>query len=88
MSDFFRHVVIPALMPVIFFSIASTPVETLGCKTRGILALIVAFSSGIAALVTAYRGAKGRRKGDAHAIWWVISSLIFTIPVVALIVMA
>ena len=88
MSNFFRHVVIPVVMPVIFFSIAFTPVEVLGCKTRGILALIVAFISGIAALVAAYRGRKMRGQGDANAIWWVISSLILAIPLVALIVMA
>lgn len=51
-----RHVVIPAIMPVIFFSVAFTPVAVLGCRNRGLLAALVALASGFWAL-----GAGGRR---------------------------
>jgi hypothetical protein len=82
------HAAIPAMMPAIFFLIAATPVETLGCFTRGLLALVVALVSGLAALATALMGVRGRIRDDAYAPWWVISTLILTIPVVALLILA
>lgn len=82
------HAVLPAIMPAVFFLIVATPVEMLGCFTRGLLASVVALASGLAALGTASLGLRGRIRGDAHAQWWVLSTLIFTIPVVALLVLA
>jgi len=75
-------------MPVLFFVVASTPVEVLGCLVRGLLALLIAFISGLAALVAAIIGAKGRVRHDKNSIWWVTSTLILVIPVIAMIVMA
>lgn len=82
------HMIVPAAMPAIFFLIVATPVETLGCFTRGLLAFVVALSSGLAALGTASMSVRGRLRGDVHAPWWVISTLILTIPVVALLILA
>ncbi len=83
-----RHVVIPAIMPAVFFSVAFTPVAVLGCRNRGLLALAVALASGCWALGAAVTGAKKRSRGDADAFWWVIGSMVLTIPVVALLLMA
>lgn len=83
-----RHVVIPAIMPVIFFSVAFTPVAVLGCRNRGLLALLVALGSGFWAVGAAVAGAKASARGDAGAFWWIINSLVLTIPVVAMLVMA
>jgi hypothetical protein len=88
MKNVVRHMIIPASMPVIFFLIAMTPVEVFGCRTRGLIALLIALISGLAALGTAIKGAKGRMQGDTYAIWWVTSSIILVIPVIALIIMA
>jgi len=82
------HAVIPAIMPAIFFLMVATPVETLGCLMRGLLAFAVALSSGLAALGTASMGLRSRIRGDEYAPWWVISTLILTIPVVALLILA
>ncbi len=82
------HLIIPTIMPVLFFVVASTPVEVLGCFVRGLLALLIAFISGLAALVAAIIGAKGRVRHGRNSIWWVTSTLILVIPVIALIVMA
>jgi hypothetical protein len=81
------HIIIPAIMPAAFFVIASTPVDVLGCRTRGLIALLIAFISGLAALGAAIMGAKGRVRGDTNAIWWVKSTLILVIPVIAIILM-
>jgi hypothetical protein len=88
MKLFIYHIIIPAIMPAAFFVIASIPVELLGCRTRGLIALLIALLSGLAALSTAIIGAKGRVRGDVYAIWWVASSLILTLPVIALIILA
>jgi hypothetical protein len=82
------HIIIPAFMPAVFFVIALMPVEVLGCRTRGLIALLVALFSGLAALGAAIIGVKGRMRGDIYAIWWVASSLILTLPVIALIILA
>jgi hypothetical protein len=86
------HLILPAIMPVLFFVVASTPVEVLGCLVRGLIALLIALVSGLAALGAAIIGAKGGAKGrvrhDRNRIWWVMSTLILVIPVIAMIVLA
>ena len=82
------HVILPALMPVLFFVVALTPVEVLGCFMRGLIAMLIALISGLAALGAAIVGAKGRVRHDRNRIWWVISTLILVIPVIAMIILA
>jgi hypothetical protein len=55
------YVIIPAVMPALFFAVASTPVEVLGCRLRGFIALLIAFISGLAALE---RRSLERREGS------------------------
>jgi RsiW-degrading membrane proteinase PrsW (M82 family) len=82
------HIILPAIMPIIFFAVAETPVEVLGCARRGIIAFLIALISGLAALGAAIMSIKGRVRKDEHSIWWVVSSLILTIPVIALLILA
>ncbi len=82
------HLTLAAVMPVLFLIIASTPVEVLGCAVRGLIATLIALISGLAAVGTAIIGLKGRVRQDPNAIWWVISTLILVIPVIAMIVLA
>jgi len=90
------HVILPAIMPVLFFVVASTPVEVLGCLVRGLIALLIALMSGLAALGAAVigvkggvkGGAKGRVRHDRNRMWWVVSTLILVIPVIAMLLMA
>ncbi len=82
------HVIIPTVMPAAFFVVASTPAEVLGCGPRGLIALLIAFVIGLAALGAAIIGAKRRVRGDKNAIWWVTSTLILVIPVIAMIVLS
>jgi hypothetical protein len=82
------HVIIPAIMPALFFVVASSPVEVLGCFVRGLIALLIALISGLAALATAAIGAKGRASQDKNSIWWVMSTLILVTPVIAMIILA
>ncbi len=82
------HVMFPLIMPILFFATASTPVEVLGCRTRGLIAVAIALVSGLAALGTAMMGARGRMKGTEGSIWWLGSTLILAIPAVALLILA
>lgn len=88
MKRIIYHILIPAIMPVVFFRIAMLPVEVLGCWTRGLIALLLAFASGLAAIGAAIMGLRGRMRGDKDALWWVASSLILTLAVVALLILA
>jgi hypothetical protein len=82
------HIIVPAVMPVLFLAVALTPVEVLGCFVRGLIALLIALISGLAALVTVIIGLKGRVRHDKNSIWWVLSTLILVIPVIAMIILA
>jgi hypothetical protein len=82
------HMIAPALMPAVFFAVALTPVQVFGCRNRGLMALLIALVSGLAAATTTAIARKRSRRGDKTAIWWMVASLILMIPVVALIVMA
>ncbi len=88
MKRIIYHILIPAIMPVVFFRIATLPVEVWGCRTRGLIALLLAVVSGLAAIGAAVMGLRGRMRGDKNAFWWVASSIILVIPVVALLILA
>ena len=83
-----RHVVVPAMMSVAFFSVALTPVALLGCRNRGLLALLVASASGLWSISAAIAAVRRRARGDADAGWWAIRSLVLSAPVVAMLALA
>jgi hypothetical protein len=68
--------------------VVATPIHVLGCRTRGLLAFIIAFVCVLAALGASVMGAKGRMKGDPSAKWWLASTVILAIPAVAFIILA
>jgi hypothetical protein len=87
-----NHIIIPAMMTVLFFVVTLTPVEVLGCFVRGLIAMLIALISGLAALAATIIGTKGGAKGrvlhDGNRIWWVLSTLILVIPVIAMVILA
>ena len=60
MKRIVNHIITPAMLSVLFFIVASTPVEVLGCAVRGLIALLIALISGLAALGAAIIGLKGK----------------------------
>jgi len=84
----FRHILLPAFAPILFLVVATTPVDVLGCRNRGLLAIAVALLSVIAGLGSAAAGVKGRMRGDPAANWWATSALILAVPAVLLILFA
>jgi uncharacterized membrane protein len=63
MAPFLRHIALPAIAPILFFGVAATPVDVLSCKTRGLLAVIIAFASVLGGLASAIMALKGRLRG-------------------------
>jgi len=88
MNRALRHLLIPSLLPIAFFAVAATPVEVLGCRNRGLLALLIAFVSVLAAIAASVRAVEVRRQGEAEVSRWVATALILAIPPVALIFLA
>jgi len=84
----FRHILLPAFAPALFLVVATTPVDVLGCRNRGLLAIAIAFLSVLAGLVAALAGVRGRMQGDPDANWRATSALILAVPAVLLILFA
>jgi hypothetical protein len=82
-----HHILLPAIVPALFFAVAATPVDVLGCRIRGLLAGLIALVGALAALGAAIMGLKGRPHGDPHSHRWVASALILAIPAVVIVIM-
>ena len=82
MKKIFKHLMIPALFSVIFFIIASLPVELLGCRNRGLIAAFVAIAAGVLGIVTAVKGLMGEIRGDENSSLWMAGALILAVPAV------
>jgi len=82
------HLLLPFAISIIFFTIAFTPVDLLSCRTRGLFALSVALLSGLAGIATGIIGLRQRIRREPGSAWWMLSMVILTVPVAALIVLA
>jgi hypothetical protein len=88
MNPVILHLMLPSILPALFFLVVSTPVEVLGCFTRGLIALLIAFIGVLGGLVAAIMGVKEKRTGGPKTNWWVLSALFLSSPAVALIFLA
>jgi hypothetical protein len=86
MKRLLGHVIIPAIIPAFFFAVAATPAEVMGCRNRGLIAVLVALIGALAALGAAIIGVMRKVRGDLNTSWWVISALVLAIPAVAIII--
>jgi hypothetical protein len=96
MSLFLRHIVLPAIAPAAIVGLYFTPVLLFGCVNqhptraarvgtppRGLMAVGVALVSAAAAFVMIGKGIRARAR-DRPSAWWLISTLILTLPLVLL----
>jgi hypothetical protein len=84
-----KHIIYSLFAPALFFLVGTSPVEILGCRGRGLAALIIAFVSVLAGLGAALMAVKYGRKGEQpRALRWAVSALILAIPPAALIYLA
>jgi hypothetical protein len=76
--------IIPSAIIVLFFANAFTPAEVLGYYTRGLLALIIASVSGVAAAAAAITAVKKRKLNDPSLKNWILLTLLLSVPLIAL----
>ncbi len=88
MKKVFSHIVIPAIVPVLFFIAAFMPVGILGCRTRSIVVSALALAGAVGALATTMIGAKKKLQDDKNYLWWLASTAILVIPPLALLILA
>jgi hypothetical protein len=81
------HIIFPMTLTLLFFLNAALPRTTLGCANRGLVAIVLAFTCILAALFTAIMALKKRISNESESIWWIISTLILVIPVIALLLL-
>ncbi len=83
-SPIVRHVLLPAVAPLAIMGLYFTPVSLIGCANRGLLALLVAGVSAIAAFVSIALAIHARARGDGSSSWWILSALLLTLPLALL----
>ena len=88
MRRILHHVVFPALIPALFFVVAAMPVEVMGCRNRGLTAVLIALVGALSGLAAVTMGLVRKVRGDASAGWWIASALILVIPAVAVVAIA
>jgi hypothetical protein len=81
-----RHFVIPMMITAIFFTVAALPVETLGCRNRGLIAVGIALVAGIMGIVAAVRAVLNKIRGETKTSMWMASALILAIPAIYIVV--
>ena len=78
------HIIIPILVPALFFGIAAMPVNMTGSHIQAMSLLAIAFIGALAALGSGVTAVKRRFLGGGNTGWWVVTSLILAVPAVAL----
>ena len=77
-----------AILTIVFFINAVTPVQVLGYYTRGLIAFIIGLICGFAAIFSASISIKKRMDKDPFDKRWILLTVFFAIPLVALIILA
>ena len=88
MKKVIKHIMIPAMASILFFAVAALPVELLGCYNRGLIAAIVALAAGVLGIAAAVKAVKGKIRGEENSSLWIASALIFSIPVIFIVLTA
>lgn len=83
-----RHILIPVLVIVVFFFVVSLPVELLGCRNRGLIAVLIAIIAGITGIAAAVKALIGKVRGDSNSYLWMTSALILAIPSIFIVLIA
>jgi hypothetical protein len=82
------HIIIPSTISIVFFINAFMPVEVLGCRNRGLVALTISSVSTLLTLTAAIAYLRAKFKEDQNAFWWLISVVLLVIPVIGIIILA
>jgi hypothetical protein len=82
MNKIVKPVLLSIIPLLLFWGVAITPVTLLGCRNRGLTAVIIALLSAVSALVVSFRSLKNRLKGNPIDPASLISVIILILPAV------
>jgi len=82
-----KYIILSLILPAIFFIVAFSPEELLGCYTRGLTAVLIAILSELIGLGIIIKGLVKRITGETN-ILFVICGLILSIPAIYIAVIA
>jgi hypothetical protein len=80
MAKIIKHIVIPAVAPTVVIGLYFTPVSSLGCVNRGLIALAVVLISLLGGIAAAAGALRLRGQDDAESGWWTTSACILALP--------
>lgn len=82
MTPLIRHALIPAFVALVFFYVATMPVEVLGCRNRGLLAAVIALGGALTSLILMIFTLIKRTRHNTPAGWNLVSALILAVPAI------
>jgi hypothetical protein len=88
MKRLLHHIIIPPFAVALFLLVVVMPVELIGCRNRGLIAVTMALVGALSALGAMIKGGMGRIRHDPNATWWVTSALILMIPALVVVILA
>jgi len=65
---------------MVFFTITAIPVDLIGCRNRGFMAVGIALIAGLLGVGAAARGAAAKARRNPRANWWIGTALILATP--------
>ena len=74
------HILLPALAPLAVIALYLTPLSTIDCRTRGLLALAIVLAALIVGIGIGIRGLNARLRGKAVSRWWIAAMCILLLP--------
>ncbi|HEX2964794.1 MAG TPA: hypothetical protein VHO84_03370 [Syntrophorhabdaceae bacterium] len=84
MNLYIKHIILPAVAPALIVALYYTPVTVFGCRNRGLIAASIALTSAICAFIAIGFAFSAQRKHEPVSKWWILSTIIFTLPLVLL----
>jgi hypothetical protein len=82
------HIALPAIVCLLFFAVARTPVSFFGCANRGLITTAIALFSGAGAIVSIIRSKNALKTDPEKSRWWLMTTLILAGPLVGLVILA
>jgi hypothetical protein len=79
-----RHALLPLLPSAALVTLYFTPLGVIDCVSRGLLALAIALTSLLAALITAAVAIKMRIRGENGSEWWILTTVVLVLPALLL----
>ena len=88
MKRIIYHIVLPAIVCLLFFAVARSPVSFFGCANRGLIATAIALFSGAGAIVCVVRSKSTLKTEPEQSRWWLMTTIILAVPLVGLVMLA